>query len=75
MVSVAWKLSTIEKWCQDQSCLFQQGDYRNKGHSPKKLFYIQVPVKMLGLGIIFACDIQCYMSNDLAYWKLSGNKD
>jgi hypothetical protein len=30
---------------------------------------------MLGLGIIFSCDIQRYVSNDQAYDNLSGNKD
>jgi hypothetical protein len=33
MVFVAWKLSTIEEWSRDQNSLFQQEDYRNKGHN------------------------------------------
>jgi hypothetical protein len=32
MFSVARKLSTIEKWRQDESYLFLQEDYTNKGH-------------------------------------------
>jgi hypothetical protein len=36
MVSVAQKLNTIEEQHHDQSCLFQQGNYGNKGHNPEK---------------------------------------
>jgi hypothetical protein len=41
----------------------------------QKLSWVPVPVKLLGLGIIFSYDIQWYVSNDKAYDKLSGNKD
>jgi hypothetical protein len=34
ILSVVWKLSTIGKGHQDQSCWFQRGDYRNEGHTP-----------------------------------------
>jgi hypothetical protein len=49
MVYVTWKLSTIEKRCQGQSCLFRRVDYRNKGHNPEKLSSIRVPVKMVSV--------------------------
>jgi hypothetical protein len=48
MVYVAWKLSTMEEWSQDQSCLFQR-DYRNIGHNPEKLSWVRVPVKMVSV--------------------------
>jgi hypothetical protein len=34
VIAVAQKLSTIEERLQEQSCLFQKGDYRIKGHNP-----------------------------------------
>jgi hypothetical protein len=37
VVPVAWKLSTVEAWCQDQSCLSQQGNCRNKGQKDETL--------------------------------------
>jgi ribosomal protein L30/L7E len=37
VVSVFWKLSTIEEHRQDRSCLFRRGDYRNNGPNPEKL--------------------------------------
>jgi hypothetical protein len=36
MVSVNRKRSTKREWYQDQNSLFQWGNYRNKGHKPKK---------------------------------------
>jgi hypothetical protein len=40
----------------------------------RKLFWVRVPVKMLGLGIIiFFYDIQRYVSNNHVYGELSGN--
>jgi hypothetical protein len=41
----------------------------------RNLSWFRVPVKMLGLGIIFSYDIQRYVSSDQACEKLSGNKD
>lgn len=35
MVSIAWKLSTIEEWTKERSCLFWRVDYINLGHKPK----------------------------------------
>jgi hypothetical protein len=50
MFSVAQKLSTIIEQRQDQSCLFQQGDFRNKGQNPeKKLSWVRVPVKVFSV--------------------------
>jgi hypothetical protein len=49
MVSVAQKLSTIEEWRQDQSCLFQRGDYKNKDRNPEKLSWVRFPVKMVSV--------------------------
>jgi hypothetical protein len=46
-VCVARKLITIEERRQDQSCLFQRADYRNKGHNPANLSWVRVPVRML----------------------------
>jgi hypothetical protein len=40
VVAVAWKLSMIEERLQEQSCLFQTGDYGNKGHSLDKLTWV-----------------------------------
>jgi hypothetical protein len=42
MVSVARKPSTIEERCQDQSCLFRRGDYKNKGRSTETLSWVRV---------------------------------
>jgi hypothetical protein len=75
MVSVAWKLSMIEEWHQDQNCLFQQGHYRIKGHKPEKCSVFKVLVKMMGLGIIFSYDIPHYISEDQAHKTFLGNKD
>jgi hypothetical protein len=44
--SIVRKLSTIKEQRQDKSCLFRRGDYRNKGHSPEKLSWVPVPLKM-----------------------------
>jgi hypothetical protein len=35
VVSVAWKLSTIEEQRKKQNCLFRRGDYKNKVINPK----------------------------------------
>jgi hypothetical protein len=40
MFAAAQKLSIIEERLQEQSCLFEIEDYRNKGHSPEKLTWI-----------------------------------
>jgi hypothetical protein len=34
--NVAWKISMIKEWHQDQGCLLQQGVYRCKGQNYKK---------------------------------------
>jgi hypothetical protein len=47
-VPVARKLSTIEEWCQDQSCLFRR-DYRNKDHDIEKLSWVQVLTRMVSV--------------------------
>jgi hypothetical protein len=44
MVAVAQKLSMAEQRLQEQSCLFQTGDYRNKGTTPKS-FLCSIPSK------------------------------
>jgi hypothetical protein len=44
---IAQKLSTIDKQCQDQSCLFQRADCRNRGHNLKKLSRVRVLLKMV----------------------------
>jgi hypothetical protein len=49
VVSVAWKLSTIQEWCQNQSCSFRWGSYRNKFCNPEKLSWIWFPVKMVSV--------------------------
>jgi hypothetical protein len=36
MVYTAWIFSSIGKWHPDQSSLFQQGDYKNKGQNPEE---------------------------------------
>jgi hypothetical protein len=36
MVFVAQELGTIQEKCQDKSCVFWQGKYRNKDHNPEK---------------------------------------
>jgi hypothetical protein len=41
----------------------------------RKMSWVRVPEKMLGLGIICSCDIQRYVSNDQAYDKVSGSED
>jgi hypothetical protein len=42
---VVRKLSTTEEWSQDKSCLFQRGDYRNKGHDTEKLSWVRFLTK------------------------------
>jgi hypothetical protein len=46
-VSVAQKLITTEERRQDQSCLFQKRDYRNKGPNPENMSCVLVPVKVV----------------------------
>jgi hypothetical protein len=46
-MSVARKLSTIKERRQDQSCLFQRGDYSDKGLNPDMLFWVRFPVKVV----------------------------
>lgn len=41
----------------------------------RKLFWLRVPVHMLGLGLIYLYDIPPYVPNNQVYDKLSGNKD
>jgi galactose-1-phosphate uridylyltransferase len=48
-VPVPRKLSTIEERRQDQSCLFQRGDFRNKGHNPEKLSRVRVLTRMVSV--------------------------
>jgi hypothetical protein len=48
VVSVTWKLSMTE-WHKEQNCLFWQGDYRNKGHNPKIMSWVHVPMKMVSV--------------------------
>jgi hypothetical protein len=57
--------------------MFRRGDYRKKSHNHENQFWVRVPLKILGLGIIifFSYDIQRYVSNDEAYDKLSGKKN
>jgi hypothetical protein len=68
MVSVARELSTIEEQRKEQN-----SELRSQ---TRKLSWVRVSVKMLGLGIISSIyDIQLYVSNDQAYDELSGNED
>jgi hypothetical protein len=58
--------------CQEESCLFQIGDYRNKAHSPEK--------SVLGLHLsedIALKDIFCHSAIHIEWSGLtvSGNKD
>jgi hypothetical protein len=43
--AVAWKLRITEERLQKQSCLFQTGDYRNKGHNSDKMTWVLFPTK------------------------------
>jgi hypothetical protein len=47
VVPVDQKLSMIEEQRQDQICLFQRGDFRNRGQNPEKLSWVRFPVKMV----------------------------
>jgi hypothetical protein len=63
--------------------LFQQGDYRNKGHKPpKKLSWIQAPVKMFSVPwkvmvkknsadviVLFSDQLRGFIYNCLAWLK------
>jgi hypothetical protein len=49
VVTVAQKLSLIEERLQDQRCLLQTGDYRNKGHNSGKLSCIRFLMKKLSV--------------------------
>jgi hypothetical protein len=51
MVSTAWKLSTTEERSKEQNC-FGEGITRINGKKSKKLSWVRVSVKMMGLGII-----------------------
>jgi hypothetical protein len=46
VVSAAWKLGEIDEQRQGQSCLFRQGNYRNKGYNPEELSCVRVPMKI-----------------------------
>jgi hypothetical protein len=35
ILPVAWKLSKIEEWRQDRSCLFWRGECKNKAHNSR----------------------------------------
>jgi 3-methyladenine DNA glycosylase Mpg len=45
-VAVAQKLSMAEERLQEQNCLIQTGDHRNKGHISEKLTRVKFPRKM-----------------------------
>jgi hypothetical protein len=45
VVPVGKKLSMIEQWCHEQSCLFQRGGYRNESYSPEKFVMGSRPSK------------------------------
>jgi hypothetical protein len=49
VVAVAWKLSMIEERFQEQSCIFQTGDYRNRGFNPEKLTWVRFSMKMVSV--------------------------
>jgi hypothetical protein len=53
-VSVARKLSTIEEWRLNQSCLFRKGDYRNKDQNSEKLSWVRFPMKMVSVARILS---------------------
>jgi hypothetical protein len=40
---------TLEERVHCHSCLFRRGDNINKGHNPKNLSKVQVPVKMFSV--------------------------
>jgi hypothetical protein len=46
IISVDRKLSMTVEWHQEQSYLFQWGDYRNKGHNLENQPQVRVLVKM-----------------------------
>jgi hypothetical protein len=46
---VARKLSTIEEWLLNKSCLFRRRDYRNEDQNPEKLSWVRFPVKMVSV--------------------------
>jgi hypothetical protein len=75
MVPVARKLSTIVERRQDQRPKLFVSARRLQELRPqsRKLSWIRVRVKILGLGILSSYDFQRYVSNDQAYGKLSGN--
>jgi hypothetical protein len=49
LVSVSWKLCTIEEHRQEQSCLFRRVDYRNNGYNPEKLSWVRVSMTMVSV--------------------------
>jgi hypothetical protein len=49
IISVALKLSMTEEWSQDQSCLFRQVYYRNRGHNPEKSVLGSRPNEMVSV--------------------------
>jgi hypothetical protein len=70
MVSVARKLSKVEERGKAKVVCFGE-NVTEKRSETLKLRWVRVPVKLLGLGIIFSYDIQRYVSNGHAYDKLS----
>jgi hypothetical protein len=46
VVSVSWKVSTVEERRQDRRCLSRRGDCRTNGHNPEKVPWVRVPVKI-----------------------------
>jgi hypothetical protein len=49
VVPMPLKLSTIEEWWQEQSCLFWWGEYMNKSHDLNKLFWVHFPAKIFSV--------------------------
>jgi hypothetical protein len=46
MISAGRKVNTIEERRRNESCLYQRGDYRNKGYNPEN-YWVRMLVKIV----------------------------
>jgi hypothetical protein len=70
VVDVAHKLSMIEEdKRQEQSCLFQAADYRNKGHNPNKLTWVRILMKIVSVAQKLGTTEEWRQDESFFFWR------
>jgi hypothetical protein len=57
------------EWRQDQSCLSWLGFFRNKGHNPENLSWVQVAVKMVSLARELGMVEEQRQNQSFSFWQ------